>query len=127
MAPPAESALRFKLFAIVAVAAAALIALAISSGFSERAVEAQVDSIRDTYLPKIRLRPELIGAFDRLTRTIQNAVEAADADMLAAATTERDAVLRLSDTHDAISVGQSATLRLAVEDYVDSRSRSRGA
>ena len=112
--------LRFKLFAIVAVAAVALIVLTVSSELSEQAVGAQVASIRDTYLPKIRLRPELATAFDRLTRTIQNAVEASDADLLAPATGERDTVLRLiTETHDAMTVGQSAALRLAIDDYFD--------
>ena len=41
-----RATLRFKLFAIVAVAAVALIALTVSSGISERAVEAQVEGAR---------------------------------------------------------------------------------
>ena len=116
-----RATLRFKLFAIVAIAAIALIALTVSSGLSERTVELQVGGIRDTFLPKIRLRPALTTAFEHLGRTIQNAVEAADADLLTATTVERDAVLRLvADTHDALTMGQSAALRLAIEDYFDS-------
>ncbi len=112
--------LRFKLFSIVAVAACALVALAVSSGLSERAVEAQVDSIRDTYLPKIRLRPQLAAGFDHLARTFQNAVEAADADLLTQAAGDRDAVLHLiTDTPDAMTVGQAAALRLAIDGYFD--------
>ncbi len=112
--------LRFKLFAIVAVSAVALIVSTISSSVSERAVEAQVDSIRDTYLPKIRLRPELENAFEHCVRTIQGAAEAADADLLVPASGDREAVLRLIDTRDAMTVGQSAALRLAFDDYFDS-------
>jgi signal transduction histidine kinase/DNA-binding response OmpR family regulator len=112
--------LRFKLFAIVAVAAIALIALTVWSGISERAVETQVEGIRDTYLPKIRLRPALTTGFERLGRTIQNAVEAADADLLAATIGEHDALLRvMTGGQDALTVGQSAALRLAIEDYYD--------
>src|SRR6185503_2691496 len=113
--------LRLKLLAIVGVATIALISLTVSSSLSEHAVERQIDSIRDTYLPKIRLRPELGASFEHLVRTIQSAVEAADMDLLAPATAERDAVLRLIfGARDAITVGQSAALRLAVDDYFDS-------
>jgi signal transduction histidine kinase/DNA-binding response OmpR family regulator len=112
---------RFKLFAIVAVAAVSLVVLALSSGVSERVVERQVDSIRDTYLPKIRLRPVLDAKFDHLVRTIQNAVGSAEVDMLGTAATERDGLVQLlAETHDAMTVGQSATLRLAIDDYFDS-------
>jgi len=113
--------LKFKLLAIVAVAAIALVVLTVASGFSERVVENQVDAIRDTYLPKIRLRPQLASGFDHLARSIQNAVEAADLDLLAPATAERDKLVRLlAETHDAMTVGQSAALRLAIDDYFDS-------
>ena len=113
--------LRFKLFAIVAVAAIALVVLGVASGVSERVVEGQVDSIRDTYLPKIRLRPLLDAKFDHLVRTIQNAVGAAEVDMLGTAATERDGLIQLlAETHDAMTVGQSAAVRLAIDDYFDS-------
>ncbi|HZJ64051.1 MAG TPA: ATP-binding protein, partial [Kofleriaceae bacterium] len=113
--------LRLKLLAIVGVATIALILLTLSSSLSEHAVERQIDSIRDTYLPKIRLRPELTAAFEHLVRAIQSAVEAADADLLAPATAERDAMLRLIvGARDAMTVGQSAALRLAIDDYFDS-------
>jgi signal transduction histidine kinase/DNA-binding response OmpR family regulator len=112
---------RFKLLAIVGVATIALIALTVSNSVSERAVEGQIDSIRDTYLPKIRLRPALTASFDHLVQTIQNAVAAADADVLASVSSERDAVLGLlASGRDAMSAGQSATLRLAIDDYFDS-------
>jgi signal transduction histidine kinase/CheY-like chemotaxis protein len=113
--------LRLKLFAIVGVATIALISLTVSSSLSEHAVERQIDSIRDTYLPKIRLRPALAGTFEHLVRTIQNAVEAADPDLLAPASAERDAVLAMIvGARDAMTVGQSAALRLAIDDYFDS-------
>jgi len=116
-----RATLRFKLFAIVAVAAVALIGLTVWSSISERAVETQVEGIRDQYLPKIRLRPALTASFERLSRTIENAVAASDADLLAQATGEHDAVLKvLIGGRDALNAGQSATLQLAIADYYDS-------
>jgi signal transduction histidine kinase/DNA-binding response OmpR family regulator len=113
--------LRLKLLAVVGVATIALIVLTVSASLSERAVEVQIDSIRDTYLPKIRLRPELSASFDHLIRTIQSAVEAADVDLLAPAGAERDALLQsVAAARDAMTVGQSAALRLALDDYFDS-------
>ncbi len=115
-----RATLRFKLVAVVAVAAAAVVALTVSSGLSDHAIETQVDSIRETYLPKIRLRPALSGGFERLSHTVQNAVEAADADVLAGAVGERDALLRLAtDARDAMTIGQLAMLSFAVNDYFD--------
>jgi signal transduction histidine kinase/DNA-binding response OmpR family regulator len=112
--------LRLKLLAIVGVATIALIVVTVSNSVSEHAVEAQIDSIRDTYLPKIRLRPELGAAFERLVRTIQNAAEAADMDLLAMATADRDAILRsIQGAGDAMTAGQIATLHLAMDDYYD--------
>jgi signal transduction histidine kinase/DNA-binding response OmpR family regulator len=113
--------LRLKLLAVVGVATIALIALTVSSSLSERAVETQIDSIRDTYLPKIRLRPQLTASFEHLIRTIQSAVEAADVDLLAPASAERDAILQsVAAARDAMTGGQSAALRLALDDYFDS-------
>jgi len=110
--------IRFKLFAIVAVAAIALIVLTVSAGFSEHAVEAQVDSIRDTYLPKIRLRPTLTAAFAHFVGTFKNAVDAADVDTLATTVAEHDALLKLvSTSREALTLGESAVLRLGIDDY----------
>jgi signal transduction histidine kinase/DNA-binding response OmpR family regulator len=113
-----RATLRFKLFALVAACAVALIALTVWSSIAERTIETQVNGIRDTYLPKIRLRPELSAAFDRLSRTIQNAFEASDADLLGAASSEHDAIVKIiGDAHDALTMEQSAQLRFLVEEY----------
>ncbi|HEY1813987.1 MAG TPA: response regulator [Kofleriaceae bacterium] len=113
-----RATLKFKLFAIVAACAVALITLTVWSGIAERTIETQVNGIRDTYLPKIRLRPELTAAFDRLNRTIQNAFEASDADLLAAATAEHDALVKIvGDAHDALTMEQAAALRFSIEEY----------
>ena len=110
--------LRFKLVAMVVVAALCLLVLAASSEIYERRVETQIDSIRAGYLPKIRARPRLEAGFEKVARTIQDAAQASDADLLAAAETARQALIAdLVAADDAMTVGQIAALRLAIEDY----------
>src|SRR4051794_6046956 len=112
--------LRFKLSAIVVVTATALITLTVASGVSDHAVEAQIDRIRDTYLPKIRLRPALDGALQRLEHAIQNATAAADADQLVAAARERDVLIRLAQgSPEALAVAEADGLRRAIDEYFD--------
>ena len=118
--------LRFKLVAIVAVAATALIVLAVTSALSERTVERQVDSIRDTYLPKIRLRPRLQSAFDHLSHALQNAAESSDADQLAPTAGERDGLAKtIADAHDALTAGQATSLRQRARRLLRRRDRDR--
>ena len=74
-----QLSLRIKLFGLVLVAAVALIALTIFSGISEKNVETEIESIRDTYLPKIQLRWALAASFTKLSQDMQSAVEATDA------------------------------------------------
>nr|HEX4317949.1 response regulator [Kofleriaceae bacterium] len=112
--------LRFKLFAILLIATAAVLVLAVTSTLAERTIEQQVDSIRDTYLPKIRLRPRLQLAFDKLSRTMQSAAEARDADLLSPAAAEREDVGHvIADAHDALTASQVASLRNSVDAYYD--------
>lgn len=114
-----QLSLRIKLFAIVMVAAVALIAVTIFSGISERNVEVEIESIRDTYLPKIQLRSELSASFTKLSQDMQSAVEAADADLLAEATNDYNAVLTIITSFRGMTIGQAAALRLAVSDFFD--------
>jgi signal transduction histidine kinase/DNA-binding response OmpR family regulator len=111
-------ALRLKLFVLVAIAIGSLLVVAVASSVYEQRVIDQVDSIRETYLPKIRLRPQLQAGFERLARTLQNAVEASDADLLATADKEHQQLLRdVSSATDALTMGQIAALRYAIDDF----------
>ncbi len=111
-------ALRLKLFVLVAISIGSLLVVAVASSVYEQRVIDQVDSIRETYLPKIRLRPQLQAGFEQLARTLQNAVEASDADLLATADTEHAKLLTdVSIATDALTSGQIAALRLAISDY----------
>jgi signal transduction histidine kinase/DNA-binding response OmpR family regulator len=111
-------ALRLKLFILVAIAIASLLVVTIASSVYEQRVNGQVDSIRDTYLPKIRLRPQLQTEFEQLARTLQNAYEASDADQIAMAEPEHARLLHdVSAAKDALTAGQIAALRFAIDDY----------
>jgi hypothetical protein len=114
-----QVSLKIKLFAIVLVSSVALIALTIFSGISEKNVEIEVDSIRDTYLPKIEVRSALAASFTKLSQDMQSAVEAADADLLAAATDDYNSILAIINASRGMTLGQAAVLRLAVSDYFD--------
>ncbi|MDB4962980.1 MAG: Histidine kinase [Myxococcales bacterium] len=113
--------LRLKLIAIVAVGAIAMLVLTLTGASYEDRLASHVASIQQSYLPKIRLRPQLEHAFETVGRSLQQAVDASDPDLLAGAETERQAMLQLiGGARDAITVGQIAALRLAVEDYYTS-------
>ncbi|MGE0395821.1 MAG: response regulator [Kofleriaceae bacterium] len=118
-------ALRLKLFILVAIAIASLLVVTIASSVYEQRVIDQVDSIRETYLPKIRLRPQLQAGFERLARTLQNAVEASDADLLGTADEEHTQLLAdVSVARDALTMGQIAALRFAIADYYSAASET---
>src|SRR3982074_1948544 len=74
---------RSKLLALVATAALSLIALVLSSAIVAQRVERHLDDIRQHYLPKVGLRPQLEAQFERIQRGFQDAVAASDPEKLA--------------------------------------------
>jgi signal transduction histidine kinase/CheY-like chemotaxis protein/HAMP domain-containing protein len=113
--------LRLKLIAIVAVGAISMLVLTLTGAAYEDRLERHIGSIRQSYLPKIRLQPQLENAFEAVGRTLQQAVDASDPDLLAGAEKERQALLQtISGAYEAITAGQIAAVRLAVDDYFTS-------
>ncbi|HEY4058864.1 MAG TPA: response regulator [Kofleriaceae bacterium] len=113
--------LRLKLFILVAISVASLVGVKMASNSYEQRVADQLASIRNTYLPKIRLRPQLQAELGELIRTIQGAVEASDSDLLAGATAKRDHLIeRVVASKDALSADQIAGLQFAINDYYSS-------
>jgi PAS domain S-box-containing protein len=111
---------RTKLLAIVGVAAATFGLLIVSSSIIAERVERQLSVIQERYLPKVVLKPQLEGAFDRLRSGFQDAVSAHDSDALAATHPLRDRFLEeLSAAKDAVDPAEGAALRVAFEDYYD--------
>src|SRR6266404_3184634 len=95
---------RSKLLGLVATAGFALAALVLASAIIAQRVEGHLDDIRKHYLPKVGLRPQLQGQFERIQRAFQDAVAASDVQQLAASS-------------DAVDPGLATSLGQAVEDF----------
>jgi CheY-like chemotaxis protein/HAMP domain-containing protein len=109
---------RAKLNAIVGTAAFALIALMVAGAITSSRTEDRLADIQQRYLPKLELGPKLEGEFDRLRRSLQDAVAARDADAVTATRDLEDKFLAdLAASTPALTVGQVAAVRSAMADY----------
>src|SRR5438128_4126917 len=109
---------RSKLLALVATAALALVALVVSSAIIAGRVEGHLDDIRRHYLPKLGLRPQLEGQFERIQRGFQDAVSASDSEKLArTGVLKKEFLQQLAAASDAVEPGLAAALEQAVEDF----------
>src|SRR5258705_3864393 len=110
--------LRAKLVAIVGAAALAFIVLIVMGAVLASSVSQKLGSIRDRYVPRVELEPQLEGQFEQLRRSLQDAVAARDGDALDATRDFRDAFLdRLAAAHDVVDPADASLLRKAFEDY----------
>ena len=117
---------RAKLIAIVGTAAAALgILIAASVVISSRA-EQELAKIQERHLPRLQLGPQLQADFDRLKRGLQDAVAARDPEAIAG-TRQIEVVFleHLDAAVGAVTPGQAAALRAAMDDYYAPPSTSR--
>ncbi len=112
---------RAKLIAIVGTAAAALVVLIVASAVISSRTERELAKIERDHLPKLQLGPRLQSQFERLERAYQDAVAAHDADAVGA-TREIETKLfaDLEATRGAVTPGQAAVLRVAIDDYYTS-------
>jgi signal transduction histidine kinase/DNA-binding response OmpR family regulator/HAMP domain-containing protein len=109
---------RTKLIAIVAINALALIVLILSSSLLSRRVDLHLGVIQEQYLPKVGLRPHLKRQFERIGRGLQDAVAAADRDLLSSTREVEQALLaQLDAAASALEPRNAAALAAAVEDY----------
>jgi signal transduction histidine kinase/DNA-binding response OmpR family regulator/HAMP domain-containing protein len=110
---------RAKLIAIVAVDALALLALVLLSNYIERRVDNQLASIREHYVPRIGLGPRLEGTFDKIGRSLQDAVAANDLDLLEDARKQHQLLVeQLAAAGDAVDPADAAALRAGLDTYV---------
>jgi len=109
---------RSKLLGLVATAGFALAALVLASAIIAQRVEGHLDDIRKHYLPKVGLRPQLQGQFERIQRAFQDAVAASDVDKLAGtAELKKEFLQQLAASSDAVDPGLATSLGQAVEDF----------
>jgi signal transduction histidine kinase len=109
---------RTKLMAIVAITACAFILLIATGALIARRVERQVSTIRERYLPKVELEPQLDSEFERIRRGFQDAVSSRDVDVLAATNDPKSRFLEhLDAARSAVDPEEAAALRAALNDY----------
>jgi len=109
---------RAKLVAIVGTAAAALVILIASSIAISSRTEHALATIQDSHLPRLRLGPELKAEFERLKRSLQDAVAARDIEAVSATQAVLDDFYRtLAAAGGVVTPGQSAVLHAAMDDY----------
>ena len=109
---------RTKLIAIVGTAAAALLILIVASAAISNRTEQELAKIQERHLPRLQLGPQLQADFERLKRGLQDAVAARDGDAIAATRAIETKFLGdLDGGGSAVTPGQIASLRAAMDDY----------
>jgi len=109
---------RAKLLAIVGIAAAALVALTVTSALISEEVAERLETIEDVYVPRVELGPRLEAELNRLSRRFQDAVAAHDTELLASARIIRDNLLeQITRAGTAIDDALAAELRDELQDY----------
>ena len=110
--------LRVKLMGIVAVAAIAMLILAITGAWMDGRVEQRVDDIQQQYLPKIRVRPQLEAAVERVHRALEDAAGAAETERLTTAeVAQRELLAVIDGATDALTHAQRTTLHALADDH----------
>jgi hypothetical protein len=115
-----KSTFRVKLLAIFGAAILALLAgLAVSAMMGVRQ-DSELDDVQRRLVPKAELGPRIEAAFERLTRSMQDAVAAQDQSALDATIEQKAAVFELiSRVGEALDPTSTAAMRWAVQDYYD--------
>ena len=109
---------RVRLFGIVAITAAALLAITLGSSILTARVERDLRRIQTRYLPLIELEPQLQGELERIQRGFQDAVAAHDLAALEGVHESRDQFLaRLAAARNATDPKDAAALEASVDDY----------
>jgi hypothetical protein len=109
---------RSKLFLIVGTAAASLLVMILVSMVLRVRQVASVDELERHLVPKLELGPKLETDFERLARSVQDAVAAQDHDALSRTTAEKDAfIAEIGKASAIIDAADAGSLRHAVAGY----------
>ena len=110
--------LRAKLIAVVGIAAFAFLVLITASTLIGRQTEHELTTIQKTLLPKVELAPRLDAQFERLRRSLQDAVAAFDPEALARTSEVKDSLVeQLAAARQALDPTEVDKLRRAIDDY----------
>jgi len=110
--------LRAKLSIIVGAAAAGLVLVTVLTALIGMRETGELQAIQGRLLPRLALGPRLDADFERLGRSMQDAVAAQDRQALDQTRAIRDAMFeRIATAPGAISAPQAATIRQTTDDY----------
>jgi signal transduction histidine kinase len=110
--------LRAKLFVIVGAAALGLVMVMVLTALIGLRETRELQSIERRLLPRLALGPRLEADFERLGRSLQDAVAAQDQPALDETRAIRDAMFeRIAAAPGAIDAAQAASIRQTIDDY----------
>jgi len=113
-----KATFRTKLFAIFGAALLALVSVLVVSTWMGVRQSRELDDVQDRLVPKTELGPRVEAEFERLARSMQDAVVAQDASALAAAQDRKAALFELiGGAGGALDPAAAASMRWAVQDY----------
>ncbi|MDX2093776.1 MAG: ATP-binding protein [Kofleriaceae bacterium] len=111
---------RAKLITMVAIDALALLALIVSNALIDRHVDEQLAEIRERSLPRIGLTERLEASFERLTRSFQDAVAAAEPELIRESARYHQELLAQLDTAAyVVTPADQVHLRQSLAAYVE--------
>ncbi|HKQ71604.1 MAG TPA: response regulator [Polyangiaceae bacterium] len=112
---------RIKLLSIVAISMLALLAVVGGSALIGVRQTRDLADVEGRMVPRAKLGPELEGEFDRLSRTMQDAVAAQDAPLLGTTHGIKNRLFDVvSSSGNALDPREAAAIRWAVQDYYES-------
>jgi signal transduction histidine kinase len=110
--------LRAKLSIIVGAAAAGLVLVMLLTALIGVRESRELRAIEGRLLPRLALGPRLEADFDRLSRSMQDAVAAQDPQALDDAHAIRDAMFeRIAGAPQAVNASEASALRQMIDDY----------
>ena len=113
-----KATFRAKLFAIFGATLLALVSVLVVSTWMGVRQSRELDDVQGRLVPKTELGPRVEAEFERLVRSMQDAVVAQDATALFAAQERKSALFELiGQAGGALDPAAAAALRWAVQDY----------
>lgn len=111
---------RTKLLLLVGTALLALVVTLIGSALLGLGQSRELAEVEGRLVPRLEVGPRLEAEFERLSRSMQDAVAAQDPDALAATAEHKSRILELiRSAENALQASEAAAIRWAIEEYHD--------